>query len=464
MKKGNYIVGLDIGTTKIAVVIGRKDKFGKCEIIDVCKTDSVGVNKGKAINLLDTSESIKRVIEIAKDKTGVDITEVFVGIASQHIGSMQTQGELLRKNTDDTVTKQEVDDFVESMYKVNNKPGETVISVMPQEFIIDDDIVVSKAVGMMANKVKGMFHVIVCNAQSVLSIEKCVNMCNLSVSDVVLEPIASSTSVLSDDEKEAGVALVDIGGGTTDLAIFYDGVIRHTAVIPLGGEIITDDIRQGCGLIKKYAEQLKIQHGSAWALQEYESTIITIPGLKGGQKKEISKFNLTNIIQARMVDIIDLVNQHIKSSGFGDRLGGGIVLTGGGALLNDVATLVKFKTGYDARIGTPDEHLSYSQPMKETVCSPIYSTSIGLVLEGFKIVGKSDIDNIEEEVDELEEVDVLIDNPIETIEEIEDDFLETEIEEDDQEEEEVDDYTSYVSTRKTFLDRIKDFFSTEEIK
>lgn len=455
MRGENYIVGLDIGTTKIAVVIGRKDDNGKCEIVDVCKTESIGVNKGKAINLLDTSESISRVIDMVREKSGIEVKDVFVGIASQHICSMQTQGELIRKDTEDTVSSQEIDEFVENMYKINTKPGEAVIGVTPQEFIIDDDIVVKKAVGMMANKIKGVFHVIVCNAQSVSSIEKCVNMCKLNVTDIVLEPIASSSSVLSYDEKDAGVALVDIGGGTTDLAIFHDGIIRHTAVIPIGGEAITDDIREGCKLIRKYAEQLKIQHGSAWAMQEYESIIISIPGLKGGPKKEISKFNLTNIIQARMIDIIELVNQHIKASGFADKLGGGIVLTGGGSMLKDIATLVKFKTGYDARIGTPDEHLSYSNPMKETVCSPIYSTSIGLVLEGFEYYkrnAKSEIEEIEEE--EIEQEIVIED---EVIFPIEDNGV---IEEEEIEEEEED----IMPKSKGLLDRIKDFFSTEEIK
>ena len=380
MENSEIIVGLDIGTTKIAAIVGRSNEHGKLEILGHGRTESIGVKRGVVSNIENTVNSIKIAIEQAEQKSGVDIKYVNVGIAGQHIKSLQHHGSIIRKNVDEEISKEDIDTLNTNMYNLNMAPGEEIIDVIPQEYIIDAEQGIKQPVGMLGNSLEANFHIIIGQTAAAKNIYKCVRKAGLEVVDLILEPIASAEAVLNEEEKEAGVALVDIGGGTTDIAIFQDGIIRHTAVIPFGGDIITEDVKEGCTIIKKHAEELKIKFGSALASENKDEEVVAIPGLRGRPPKEITLKNLASIIQARMEEIIDHIHYEIKNSGYEKKLIGGIVITGGGALLKHLVQLTEFITGMDTRIGYPNEHLAQDVP--DDMASPMYSTGIGLVIEG----------------------------------------------------------------------------------
>src|ERR1044071_201815 len=375
------VVGLDIGTTKIAAIVGRKNEFGKVEILGVGKAESLGVNRGVVVNIEQTVASIKAAVAIAADKANVDIGEVIVGIAGQHIKSVQHRGMITRQSLDDEVNQKDVDTLIDNMHRLVMSPGEEIIHVIPQEYIIDSEIGIKNPIGHAGIRLEGNFHIITGQVSAVKNIFKCVNRASLETVDLHLEPLASADAVLSDEEKEAGVVLVDIGGGTTDVAVFYDGIIRHTAVIPFGGNIITEDLKEGCSIIKTQAEQLKVRFGSALAQENQENEIISIPGLRGRPHKEISVKFLAQIIQARMEEILDFVLYEIKSSGYERKLSAGIVITGGGSLLKHLPQLVMLQTGLDCRIGTPNEHLAGTD---DELKNPLYATGVGLVMKGIE--------------------------------------------------------------------------------
>ena len=381
MDNNEIIVGLDIGTTKIAVLVGRKDKNGKLEIIGSGKTESTGVARGQIANIGEAIMSIQTAIREAEIKSGVEIGSVVVGIAGQHIKSIQHRGSLLRSDTTEEISKSDVKKLIENMHKLVVKPGEKIINVIPQEFIIDREHITTNPIGMTGVELGANFHIITGNVSAIQNIFRCVNRVNCEVEQIMLEPLASASCVLSDEEKEAGVVLVDIGGGTTDIAIFHDKIVRHTAVIPLGGNVVTDDIKEGCAIIRSQAEALKVRYGSCLSEQNRDDEIVTIPGLKGRAPKEISLRNLASIIQARVEEIIDQVFYEIKNSGLDRKLIAGIVLTGGGSQMKHIKELTEFMTGMDVRIGVPSEHLSEKVPQE--LLTPIYSTGIGLVIQGF---------------------------------------------------------------------------------
>ena len=375
------VVGLDLGTTKIAAIVGRKNEFGKVEILGVGRAESLGVNRGVVVNIEQTVASIKTAVGIAADKANVDIGEVIVGIAGQHIKSMQHRGMITRHSLDDEVNQKDIDNLIDNMHRLVMSPGEEIIHVIPQEYIIDSESGIKNPIGHAGIRLEGNFHIITGQVSAVKNIFKCVDRAGLQTVDLHLEPLASADAVLSDEEKEAGVVLVDIGGGTTDVAIFYDGIIRHTAVIPFGGNIITDDIKEGCGIIKTQAEQLKVKFGSALAQENQENEIISIPGLRGRPHKEISVKFLAQIIQARMEEILEFVLFEIKSSGYERKLSAGIVVTGGGSLLKHLPQLVMLTTGMDCRIGTPNEHLAGND---DELKNPLFATGVGLVMKGIE--------------------------------------------------------------------------------
>jgi cell division protein FtsA len=375
------VVGLDLGTTKIAAIVGRKNEFGKVEILGIGKAESLGVNRGVVVNIEQTVASIKTAVTIAADKANVDIGEVIVGIAGQHIKSMQHRGMITRQSLDDEVNQKDIDNLIDNMHRLVMSPGEEIIHVIPQEYIIDSESGIKNPIGHAGIRLEGNFHIITGQVSAVKNIFKCVDRAGLQTVDLHLEPLASADAVLSDEEKEAGVVLVDIGGGTTDVAIFYDGIIRHTAVIPFGGNIITDDIKEGCGIIRTQAEQLKVKFGSALSQENQENEIISIPGLRGRPHKEISVKFLAQIIQARMEEILEFVLFEIKSSGYERKLAAGIVVTGGGSLLKHLPQLVMLTTGMDCRIGTPNEHLAGND---DELKNPLYSTGVGLVMKGIE--------------------------------------------------------------------------------
>lgn len=391
------IVGLDIGTTKIACFVGKKNEHGKIEILSMGKSESLGVVRGMVANIQKTVESIKKAVEEAQERIEGELTirVVNVGIAGQHIKSIQHRGIHTRKEIDTEISQGDIDALVKDMHQLVMPPGEEIIKVLPQEYIIDNEQGIKDPIGMLGRRLEANFHIITGQIGPVLNIHKCVEKAGLSVNEIILEPIASADAVLSDEEKEAGVVLVDIGGGTTDLAIFYEGIIRHTAVIPFGGNAITEDIKEGCTIMRRHAEMLKTRFGSALASESQENEIVCIPGLRGHSPKEITVRNLASIIQARMEEIIELVNYEILNSGYSKKLIGGIVVTGGGAQMKHIKQLFEYITGMDTRIGYPTEHLGNNNQI-ENLASPMYSTGIGLVLKGFEA--------LENNVNKMEEV------------------------------------------------------------
>lgn len=375
------IVGLDIGTTKIACLVGRRNEYGKLELLGMGKSESVGVRRGVVSHITPAVQAIRLAVEDAKLNAGYEIDVVNVGIAGQHIKSLQHRGVITLDNLEEEISQKDVDALIADMHKLVLPPGESIIHVLPQDFIVDNENGIKDPIGMSGIRLEANFHIITGLVTAVQNIYKCVRKADLEVADLTLEPLASADAVLSAEEKEAGVALVDIGGGTTDVAIFQDGIIRHTSVIPFGGNIITDDIKEGCTIIRKQAELLKVKFGSALASENQANDIVVIPGLSGRDPKEISVKNLAHIIQARMEEIIEQVYFEIRNSGFERKLIAGIVITGGGSQLKHITQLFEYLTGMDTRIGYPTEHLASGN---DKVASPMYATGVGLVLKGFE--------------------------------------------------------------------------------
>ncbi|MBM3401045.1 MAG: cell division protein FtsA [Bacteroidetes bacterium] len=387
-KNSPIVVGLDIGTTKICVTVGRRSEHGKIEVLGMGKAESAGVTRGVVSNIQKTVQAIILAVEEASAQSNVDIKIVNVGIAGQHIKSLQHRGILTRKELNTEIQRKDIDKLIEDMYKLVMPPGEEIIHVLPQEFTVDNEPGIKDPIGMAGVRLEANFHIISGHVSAVKNILKCVGNAGLETQELILEPLASSESVLSEEEKEAGVVLVDIGGGTTDLAIFHEGIIRHTAVIPFGGNSVTEDIREGCSVMRNQAELLKTRFGSALAEENKENEIICIPGLRGREPKEISVKNLAYVIQARMEEIIEHVYYEIKSSGYEKKLIAGIVITGGGAQLKHLPQLVEFVTGLDSRIGYPNEHLAKNEVLPKNVYdelrSPMYATGIGLLIKGIQ--------------------------------------------------------------------------------
>jgi len=379
------VVGLDIGTTKIACLVGTKNDHGKIEIISMGKSESLGVSRGIVSNIEKTVQSIKAAVEEAQNRVDADliIRIVNVGIAGQHIKSLQHRGIHTRGSVENEISQQDIDALIEDMYKLVMQPGEEIIHVLPQEYIVDNEQGILDPIGMSGRRLEANFHIITGHINAAMNINKCVQKAGLEVKDIILEPIASADAVLNHEEKEAGVVLVDIGGGTTDVAIFHEGVIRHTAVIPFGGNVITDDIKEGCTILRRHAEALKVKFGSALASESLETEVVCIPGLRGRDAKEITLRNLASIIQARMEEIIEHVYYEIRNSGYEKKLIAGIVVTGGGAQLKHITQLFEFITGMTTRVGLPTEHLASTNTI-EAITSPMYSTGIGLVMKGFE--------------------------------------------------------------------------------
>lgn len=379
------IVGLDIGTTKIAAIAGRKNEFGKLEILGFGRANSNGVQHGMVLNIDQTIKAIQTALENCyASNPNLEINEVYVGIAGHHIKSLQTRGDIVRKSTDDEIKQSEIDQLLADQYKTYIPAGDQIIDVIPQEFTVDNFQNIPNPIGYSGVKVGANFHIITGDKNAIRNINRSVEKAGLKVRDLVLQPLASAAAVMSEQDLEAGVAIVDIGGGTTDLAVFYEGILKHTAVIPFGGENITNDIKTGLGVLKTQAEQMKLQFGSALADEAKSNAYITIPGLRGMPPKEISVKNLANIIQARMSEILDFVSYHLKQVGLDGRmLNGGVVLTGGGSQLKHLIQLTEYVTGLNARIGYPNEHLAAGHI--DELAKPMYSTCIGLILKGYNV-------------------------------------------------------------------------------
>ncbi|GGH79612.1 cell division protein FtsA [Filimonas zeae] len=377
------IVGLDIGTTKIAAIAGRKNEYGKLEILGFGRANSSGVQHGQVLNIDQTIKAIQQaLLNCYESNPDLEVNEVYVGIAGHHIKSLQTRGDIVRQDSETEIERWEIEQLIDNQKKTFIPAGDQIIEVIPQDFHVDNFQNIKDPVGYNGVKVGANFHIITGDRNAIRNINRSVERSGLKTKDLVLQPLASASAVMSEVDMEAGVAILDIGGGTSDLAVFYEGILKHTAVIPFGGENITNDIRMGLGVLKSQAEAMKVQFGSALADAAKGNAFITIPGLKGMPAKEISVKNLANIIQARMSEILDFVTYHLKQVGLDNRtLNGGVILTGGGSQLKHLIQLTEYVTGLNARIGLPNEHLAVNHI--DELKKPMYATCIGLILKGY---------------------------------------------------------------------------------
>lgn len=386
-------VALDIGTTKVCAVIGRRNAYGKIEVLGIGKAPSDGVLRGKVSNIEKTIKSIDTAIKIANRGLNLPIDKVYVGIAGDHIQSLQHRGILTREDRNKEISQEDIDRLINDMYKLTLPPGDKILHILPQEYTVDNERGINDPRGMIGSRLEANFHIVTGQIQAVHQIVKCIRRLEFDIAEIILEPLASAESVLSKEEREAGVALIDIGGGTTDVTVYYEGVVRHTAVIPVGGNIITRDVKDGCTVMQDQAEKLKVKFGSAMASEIVDNRIITIPGLRGRDPKEISEKNLAHIIQARVEDILDYAMYEVYKSGVGDKLLGGVVLTGGGALLRHIDKLCMYQTGMTARVGRPTEFLAHGYD--ETMSNPSYSTALGLMIHGVEELEKDVVEKLE---------------------------------------------------------------------
>ncbi len=395
MEKFDIAVGLDIGTTKIVAIVGRKNEHGKLEILGLGRAKSLGVHRGVVNNITQTINSIQEAIREAEKTSGYKITDVTVGIAGQHIRSLQHSDYISRTNFDEVINDNDIELLKNQVHKLVMLPGEEIIHVLPQEYKVDSQSEITEPRGMYGSRLEANFHVVVGQISLIRNIGRCVKSAGLNLKGITLEPIASSNAVLSLEEKEAGVAIIDIGGGTTDIAVFKDNIIRHTAVIPYGGNVITDDIKTGCSIIERQAELLKVKYGSAYPQENKETEIVSIPGLHGREPKEITLKRLSQIIHARIEEILHQAYLELKNYGSDEqkkKLIAGIVMTGGGSKLKHLRQLTEYVTGMDVRIGYSNEHLASGQ--SDEYASPEYATAIGLLMKG--------LDELEEKRKEFE--------------------------------------------------------------
>ncbi len=405
-----YSVGLDIGTTKIVAIIGRLNEYGKVEVLGMGKAKSLGVHRGVVNNITQTVQSIQRAVEEAEGISGLKISSVVAGIAGQHIRSLQHSDYITRENAEEVINEADLRRLQLQVKKLQMLPGEEIVHVLPQEYKVDTQTEIKEPIGMYGSRLEANFHVVVGQVASIRNIHRCIVSANIGVDDVCLEPIASAKAVLSQEEKEAGVALIDIGGGTTDLAIFKDGIIRHTSVIPFGGNIITEDVKEGCSIIEKQAELLKVKFGSAWPGENKDNEVVSIPGLRGREPKEVTLKTLSKIIHARVVEIIEAVFAEIKRYGQDEqkkKLIAGIVITGGGSQLKHLKQVVEYITGMDTRIGYPNEHLAGDS--SDEIASPLYATAVGLLMEAIEIQQMKDKER--PEVAEPEQSETVAEQP-----------------------------------------------------
>jgi cell division protein FtsA len=381
------VVGLDIGTTKICAIVGVQNENGKINVMGIGKAPSLGgVTEGMVNNIQKTATAIQEAISQAETASNSTIGSVYVGIAGRHIRSFTQSNSQYRDEPKQEITENELENLRKQMYKISTAPGTKVLHVLPQDYRVDDNYS-DFPVGMTGTKLDINYHIITGNVSAAENITRCVERCGLNVEDVVVEPIASAKAVLTEEEMEAGVAILDIGGGTSDLAIFYGGRIRHTTVIPIGGQRITKDISEAFQILESAAEKMKVTYGNAYPENIPLNEVISVPGINGRQPKQVLMKNLSLVIHARLEELFQKVNYEIKNSGYGSKLAAGLVLTGGGAELKNISQLLEFITGHKVIIGLPNQHLMAKGIVSEAK-SPMYATGAGLVIYGMEKEGQ----------------------------------------------------------------------------
>lgn len=382
MQDEKIVVGLDIGSTKVCAVVGRMNEHDKLEILGVGNAISEGVKEGTVNNIAKTVTAIQEAIQEAEKTNNVEIKVVNVGIGSKYIQVLSHYGSITRKSYESEITLDDVNQLTQDMHRLVISPGNEIIHVIPQHYAVDNEVNIKDPIGMSGVRLEANFNLITVQVEAMKRTIRCVERFGLDIENMILSPLASSLSVLTTEEKEAGVCMIDIGGGTTDIAIFQDSILRYTAIIPFGGNNVTQDIRQGVGIMQEQAEQLKIKFGRAISSDVSENEFVSIRGIKDRPPKEVALKDVALIIEARMEEIIELVKAEIKRSGLDGKLGAGIVLTGGGSQLRLITELFKKKINMDVRIGYPNEYLERTK--FDVVKHPSYATAIGLLLAGFK--------------------------------------------------------------------------------
>jgi cell division protein FtsA len=405
------VVGIDVGTTKIAVFIAEKKENDEIHILGMGRTESHGVERGVVKNIEDTASSIKIAVKEAEEMSGETVEEVYVGIAGHHIRSKQHRGNIIIREEEHIITREDVEPLKNEQYDILMEHGEQIIDVIPQNYIVDNDSPTINPVGRIGKCLAGDFHLITGNVTNIQNIYRSVQLAGYKVKKLVLEPIASAESVVDKGEKDAGICLVDIGGGTTDVAIFHGGIIRHTAVIPLAGNVITDDIKDCCSIIRSQAEALKCNFGACLETSTSNNEIISIPGFRGRDPKEISVQQLIRVINSRVTMILDQVLYELVNTGYDKKLIAGVVLTGGGAKIKDIDKYAEFILGLDARIGTPQEHLSGT--ITEEMKHPMHATGIGLILKALQDLEEKLLGTPKEEEEKEEQQQVGVQETIE---------------------------------------------------
>ncbi len=376
-KGGEIITGLDIGTTKICVIVAELTENG-IEIIGCGTSPSRGLKKGVVVNIDVTVESIKKAIEEAEAMAGVSLDSAFVGIAGGHIKGINSRGVIAVSGKNQEVTQADVNRVIEAAKAITLPADRRVIHVIPQEFIIDDQGGVKEPLGMSGHRIEAEIHIVTGAIASAENIVKCATRAGLEVRDIVLQPLASSEATLTGDEKELGVILVDIGGGTSDIAVFVNGSIRHTAVLPLGGDHLTHDIAIGLRTPPKSAEEIKRQYGCALASLVGSEEVVEVPSVGGRRPRLLSRQMLCEIMQPRMDEIFTHVALDVRRAGFMRQVAAGVVVTGGSSLMEGVPELAEQLFDLPVRLGMP----TGVGGLKEVVSSPMYSTGVGLVLYG----------------------------------------------------------------------------------
>ncbi|WP_096085331.1 cell division protein FtsA [Agaribacterium haliotis] len=382
-EQGKMIVGLDIGTSKVVALVGEISSEGELAIVGIGSHKSVGLKKGVVVNIESTVQSIQRAVEEAELMAGCQIHSVFAGIAGNHIRSLNSHGIVAIKDRE--VYQTDIDRVLDAAQAVAIPADQKILHLLPQEYIIDDQEGVKEPLGMSGVRLEAKVHLVTGAANAAQNIEKCIRRCGLEVESVILEQLASSHAILTDDEKELGVCIVDIGGGTTDIAIFTEGAIKHTGVIPIAGDQVTNDIAMALRTPTQYAEEIKIRYACALAKLTNADETIKVPSVGDRPPRDLSRQALAEVVEPRYEELFSLVQAEVRRSGYEDMIAAGIVLTGGTAKMEGVVELAEEIFHMPVRLGAPQN----INGLKDIVNNPIYSTGVGLLHFGKNKVGDS---------------------------------------------------------------------------
>ncbi len=372
----NLIVGLDIGTSKVVAIVGEVSPENELEIIGIGSSQSRGLKKGVVVNIESTVHSMQRAVEEAELMAGCEIHSVFAGIAGSHIRSLNSHGIVAIRDTE--VNYSDIDRVIDAAKAVAIPADQRILHILPQEFIIDNQEGVKEPIGMSGVRLEAKVHMVTGAVSAAQNIVKCVRRCGLEVDDIILEQLASSYAVLTEDERELGVCMIDIGGGTTDIAIFTDGAICHTAVIPIAGDQVTNDIAVALRTPTQHAEDIKVQYACALTQLTKNNESIEVPSVGDRQARQLARQTLAEVVQPRYEELFSLVQAELRRSGYESLVAAGIVLTGGSSKMEGAIELAEEMFHMPVRLGTPQ----YVSGLSDVVKSPIYSTGVGLLLFG----------------------------------------------------------------------------------